>query len=59
MPRIDIHHLQELAERPTGKIQLGELVRRLIYATVGKEKPNLHFLAGESNGYAGWDGWDF
>lgn len=57
MPRIDIHHLQELAERPTGKIQLGELVRRLIYATVGKEKPNLHFLAGESNGYAGWDGW--
>lgn len=57
MPRIEIHNLQTLAERPAGKAHLGELVRRLIYATVGKQQPNLHFLAGESNGYAGWDGW--
>ena len=57
MPRIEIHNLQELAERPAGKTQLGELVRRLVYATVAKQQPSLHFLAGESNGYAGWDGW--
>lgn len=57
MPRIEIHNLQTLAERPAGKTHLGELIRRLIYATVGKQQPNLHFLAGESNGYAGWDGW--
>ena len=57
MPRIEIHNLQELAERPAGKTQLGELVRRLVYATVANQQPSLHFLAGESNGYAGWDGW--
>lgn len=57
MPRIEIHNLQTLAERPAGKTHLGELIRRLIYATVAKQQPNLHFLAGESNGYAGWDGW--
>lgn len=57
MPRIEVHHLQGLADRTTGKTQLGELVRRLIYATVAKQQPNLHFLAGETNGYAGWDGW--
>lgn len=57
MPRIEIHNLQELAERPAGKPQLGELVRRLVYATVAKQQPSLHFLAGETNGYAGWDGW--
>lgn len=57
MPRIEIHNLQTLAERPAGKTHLGELVRRLIYATVAKQQPSLHFLAGESNGYAGWDGW--
>lgn len=57
MPRIEVHNLQDLAERTTGKTQLGELVRRLIYATVAKNQPNLHFLAGETNGYAGWDGW--
>lgn len=57
MPRIDIHNLQDLAERPDGKTHLGELIRRLVYATVARQRPNLHFLAGESNGYAGWDGW--
>lgn len=57
MPRIEVHNLQDLAERTTGKTQLGELVRRLIYATVAKNQPNLHFLSGETNGYAGWDGW--
>lgn len=57
MPRIDIHHLQGLAERPTGKVHFGELVRRLVYATISRQKPSIHFLAGESNGYAGWDGW--
>lgn len=57
MPRIEVHHLQDLAERTTGKTQLGELIRRLIYASVARCQPNLHFLAGETNGYAGWDGW--
>lgn len=57
MSTIDIRHLQELAERTTGEAQLGELVRRLIYATVARCQPKLHFLAGESNGYPGWDGW--
>ena len=57
MPRIEIHNLQTLAERPAGKTHLGELIRRLVYATVAKQQPSLHFLAGESNGYAGWDGW--
>ena len=57
MPRIEVHHLRDLAERTTGKTQLGELVRRLVYATLAKRQPHLHFLAGETNGYAGWDGW--
>ena len=57
MPRIEIHNLQELAERPAGKTYLGELIRRLVYATVARHQPSIHFLAGESNGYAGWDGW--
>lgn len=57
MPRIEVHHLRDLAERTTGKTQLGELARRLIYASVARHQPNLHFLAGETNGYAGWDGW--
>ncbi len=57
MSTIDIRHLQDLAERTTGKTQLGELVRRLIYGTVARCQPKLHFLAGESNGYPGWDGW--
>lgn len=57
MPRIEIRHLEDFAERPVGKAYLGELVRRLVYATTAKRQPNLHFLAGESNGYAGWDGW--
>lgn len=57
MPRIEIRHLEDFAERPIGKVYLGELVRRLVYATTAKRQPNLHFLAGESNGYAGWDGW--
>lgn len=57
MARIEIHHLQDLAERPAGKTHLGELIRRLVYATVARQQPSLHFLAGESNGYAGWDGW--
>lgn len=57
MPRIEIHNLQDLAERTAGKTLLGELVRRLVYATLAMRQPNLHFLAGETNGYAGWDGW--
>jgi hypothetical protein len=57
MPRIEIHHLQTLADRPTGKSYLGELIRRLVYATTAKQQPSLHFLSGETNGYAGWDGW--
>lgn len=57
MPRIETHHLQALAERPAGKAYIGELIRRLVYATTAKQQPGLHFLAGESNGYAGWDGW--
>jgi hypothetical protein len=57
MPRIETHNLLDLAERPAGKTYLGELIRRLVFATVARQQPNLHFLAGESNGYAGWDGW--
>lgn len=57
MARIEVHHLQDLAQRTTGKTHLGELMRRLVYATVAKRQPSLHFLAGETNGYAGWDGW--
>ncbi len=57
MPNIDIHHLNDLAERPAGKSQLGELIRRLVYATLARHQPTIHFLSGESNGYAGWDGW--
>lgn len=56
MPRIEIHNLQELAERPAGKTYLGELIRRLVYATVARHQPSIHFLAGESNGYAGGTG---
>lgn len=57
MARIGIRHLEDLARQPAGKTQLGELVRRMVYATVAKQQPHLHFLAGETNGYAGWDGW--
>lgn len=56
MAYIEVHHLKDLAERTTGKILLGELVRRLIYASVAKFQPHLHFLSGETNGYPGWDG---
>lgn len=41
MPRIEIHNLQTLAERPAGKTHLGELIRRLIYATVAKQQREL------------------
>src|SRR5258708_6969706 len=57
MPTLEVHHLLDLAERSAGKAQFGEIVRRLIYATVAKRQPMLHFLGGETNNYAGWDGW--
>lgn len=57
MPTLEIHHLQDLAERPAGKSHFGNIVRRLIYATVARRQPMLHFLGGETNNYAGWDGW--
>lgn len=57
MPRIEVRHLDDLANQTVGKTQIGELVRRLVYATLAKSQPNLHFLSGETNGYAGWDGW--
>lgn len=57
MARIEIHNLQDLAERSVGKAYLGELVRRLVFSTLARQQPSLHFLSGESNGYAGWDGW--
>lgn len=57
MPTLEIHHLLDLAERSAGKAHLGDIVRRLIYATVAKRQPMLHFLGGETNNYSGWDGW--
>ena len=57
MPTLGVHHLVDLAERPTGKAYFGEIVRRLIYATIAKRQPTLHFLGGETNNYSGWDGW--
>jgi hypothetical protein len=57
MPLLEVRHLTEIADRTTGKTQLGELVRRLVYATVARQQPHLHFLSGETNGYPGWDGW--
>src|SRR5688572_694203 len=57
MPTLDVHHLRDLAERPTGKAHFGDTVRRLVYATVAARRPMLHFLGGETNNYAGWDGW--
>ena len=57
MPTLDVHHLLDLAQRPTGKAHFGDTVRRLVYATVGARRPMLHFLGGETNNYAGWDGW--
>lgn len=57
MPTLDVHHLVELADRPAGKAYLGEIVGRLVYATVAKRRPTLHFLGGDTHNYAGWDGW--
>jgi len=33
------------------------MVRRLVFATTAKRRPNATFLAGEVNNQAGWDGW--
>jgi hypothetical protein len=57
MRLIEVQHLETVAGRPDGKAYLGALLRRLIYATVALDRPNLHFLAGETNNQAGWDGW--
>lgn len=56
MAYIETRHLEDLANQTLGKTHLGEFVRRLVYASIAKFQPNLHFLSGETNGYAGWDG---
>lgn len=57
MAQIEVRHLEELAGTTIGKTAMGELLRRMVYATVAKSRPHLHFLAGATNGYPGWDGW--
>lgn len=57
MPLIQHNHLAQIATRPDGHLKFGEMVRRLVYATTAKRRPNATFLAGEVNNQAGWDAW--
>ncbi|WP_231138544.1 XRE family transcriptional regulator [Cupriavidus metallidurans] len=52
---VDSTHLSQWAERRDGQSGMPELVRRLIFATVGPAA-EVCFPAGESVQYPGWDG---
>ena len=56
MATFDIADLARLADRSDGPARLGELLRRLIWATLAQRDPSVHFLAGATNNEAGWDG---
>lgn len=57
MQSIEVLDLDSVAQRPDGKAYLGQLVRRLVYATIAKDRPILQFNSGQTNNNPGWDGW--
>lgn len=57
MQSIEVLDLDSVAQRPDGKAYLGLLVRRLVYATIAKDRPTLQFNSGQTNNNSGWDGW--
>lgn len=57
MQSIEVLDLDSVAQRPDGKAYLGLLVRRLVYATIAKDRPILQFNSGQTNNNSGWDGW--
>ena len=55
MPLIQHSHLIAWSHAG-GDGQFGELIRRLIYATVCRLRPQVHFLSGQTNNQPDWDG---
>lgn len=55
MPFIQHSHLIAWSHAG-GEVLFGELIRRLVYASACRHRPQVHFLSSQTNNQSGWDG---